>query len=170
MQHPETNLEVIKQNSKKRERENLSFRVFLKGHSTPSKIDKQVFVLYHEVSKAIDCTACGNCCKQLNPSVEEKDKHIIAAYLNCSIDSLEQHHLEQEPIEQYEFIKTNPCPCLENNKCMIYENRPASCSEYPHLNKKDFVYRLYSVLDNYAVCPIVYNVVEQLKKACNFKY
>lgn len=29
--------------------------------------------------------------------------------------------------------------------------------------KEDFVFRLYGVLDNYAICPIVFNVYERLK-------
>ncbi|MBK8848386.1 MAG: YkgJ family cysteine cluster protein [Bacteroidetes bacterium] len=169
-QKPETNLELIERNAKKRERENLSFRQFLKAQSSSTKIDQKVFALYAEVSNAIDCTTCGNCCKQLNPAIEEHNKPAIAAYLNCSVETLETKHLDIDPVENYEFIKTNPCPCLDNNKCMIYQDRPASCAEYPHLNKKDFVYRLFSVLDNYGICPIVYNVVERLKQSYHFKY
>jgi hypothetical protein len=56
-----------------------------------------------------------------------------------------------------------PCPFLANNKCSNYDCRPKDCRSYPHLHKKDFVFRLWGVIENYEVCPIVFNVYEQLK-------
>jgi hypothetical protein len=47
---------------------------------------------------------------------------------------------------------------------MIYDYRPKACREYPHTDRK----RFYQVLDltmlNRELCPIVYEVVEGLKK------
>ncbi|MBN1676299.1 MAG: hypothetical protein JXR37_34970 [Kiritimatiellae bacterium] len=38
------------------------------------------------------------------------------------------------------------------------------CRSYPHLHKKPFVARLTQAYSNCSVCPIVYNVYEELKK------
>ena len=34
---------------------------------------------------------------------------------------------------------------------------------FPHLDKEEFVTRLWAVVDNYSICPIVFNVYEILK-------
>ena len=56
-----------------------------------------------------------------------------------------------------------PCPLLKNNKCSCYNYRPKECVSFPHIYKKDFVFRLTDVIQNYAVCPKVFNVYEKLK-------
>jgi len=60
-----------------------------------------------------------------------------------------------------------PCPFLDGNLCSIYEVRPAVCADYPHLHR-NFRSRLWQVIDNAETCPIVYNVVERLKKTLGF--
>ena len=37
-------------------------------------------------------------------------------------------------------------------------NRP-----FPHLHKEEFIFRLWGVVENCPICPIVFNVYEQLK-------
>jgi Fe-S-cluster containining protein len=61
------------------------------------------------------------------------------------------------------ILKGKPCKFLRNKKCTIYSSRPFDCRSYPHLHKKDFTFRLFAVLNNYSVCPIVFNVYEELK-------
>ena len=41
--------------------------------------------------------------------------------------------------------------------------RVADCRSYPHLHKKDMASRLLGVIENAAVCPIVFGVLERLK-------
>ncbi|KPA10890.1 Fe-S-cluster oxidoreductase, partial [Candidatus Magnetomorum sp. HK-1] len=62
------------------------------------------------------------------------------------------------------FPKTTPCPFLKNNNCSIYGYQPDSCRYYPHLHKDEFAARTIGVIENYEVCPIVFNVFERLKK------
>ncbi|MBW1737720.1 MAG: hypothetical protein JRJ69_09220 [Deltaproteobacteria bacterium] len=47
--------------------------------------------------------------------------------------------------------------------CSHYELRPEACRSFPHLHKEEFVSRLMGVIQNYAVCPIIFNVYERLK-------
>jgi Fe-S-cluster containining protein len=66
--------------------------------------------------------------------------------------------------EQGKFVfKEKPCPFLKNNLCSNYSHRPKDCKSYPHLHKKEFVFRLWGVVENCSICPIVFNVYEQLK-------
>ena len=67
------------------------------------------------------------------------------------------------------FFKHAPCKFLKDRKCTIYEDRPEDCSSYPHLHKDDFIFRLWGIIDNYSVCPIVFNVFEKLKDELNFR-
>jgi Fe-S-cluster containining protein len=72
-----------------------------------------------------------------------------------------------DPSGRFEFNKV-PCPFLADNQCTNYAYRPENCRSYPHLHKKDFVSRLFGVIDNYEICPIVFHVVEQLKIELGF--
>jgi Fe-S-cluster containining protein len=63
-----------------------------------------------------------------------------------------------------------PCPFLEGNLCSNYDHRPGDCRSFPHLHKHDFIFRLWNVADNCAVCPIVFNVYERLKIVFAFRY
>jgi hypothetical protein len=84
---------------------------------------------------------------------------------------------ENEIIEKYTEIGEDrelllrgiPCCFLNGNECKIYKNRPYDCESYPHLHKKRFIYRLFGIIDNLEICPIVYNVYEQLKIKLNFR-
>jgi Fe-S-cluster containining protein len=57
-----------------------------------------------------------------------------------------------------------PCPLLEGNLCRVYDTRPTSCREYPHLHN-DFRASSISRINNTFICPIVFNVVEEMKYA-----
>jgi hypothetical protein len=57
--------------AKEREDENWYFRTFLKGYDN-IHLDSIVHELFKQVSEAIDCTACGNCCKKLQPILKKK--------------------------------------------------------------------------------------------------
>jgi hypothetical protein len=60
----ETDLIKIKNFAKKREDENWAFRTFLKGYDI-KKLDTIVHMLFKQVLKEVDCTACANCCKEM---------------------------------------------------------------------------------------------------------
>ena len=64
--------------------------------------------------------------------------------------------------------RSTPCPFLKDNLCSIYEDRPAECSGYPYLYKPDFVVRTLAMVERTFTCPIVYEVMEELKKSLDF--
>ena len=167
----ETNLERIAQLGKQKDKENFKFRSYLKGLDIDeNKLDKIVHNLNKEVSEKIDCTECANCCKIFTIYLSEDDISIFAKGLNTSSEELIKNYCknfkdnyDEDDLKKYEFSQV-PCPFLENNKCTNYEHRPKECQQYPYLQKDKFISRLLGVIDNYSVCPIVFNVYEQLKK------
>jgi uncharacterized protein len=169
--HLETNLQVIADMAEKREDENYKFRTYLKGSS--KNIDAIVHKLNNHISTKIDCTTCGNCCKSYMISVTQADAEKLASHLQIPAKQFIASKLsvsEREDTENEMIFSDRPCSYLTDNKCTVYSARPATCAEFPHLHKDEFVSRLYSVISNYGVCPIVYNVYEELKLELNWIY
>ncbi len=162
----ELDLKKIERLGKIREYENVRFRSFLKGFDD-KKIDPIVHRLNEEISAQIDCTECGNCCKVLRSRIAEHDIERLAGGLGISRSQVIERYLELYDNELY--IEQIPCPFLKDNKCTVYEYRPDDCRSYPHLHKPHFISRLWSVIDNYSICPIVFNVVERLKDELGFR-
>jgi len=161
----ELDLAKIERLGKIREEENIEFRLFLKQQD-PDKIDRIVHRLNRIISEQIDCTTCRNCCKKLQPSIVEKDIERLSNRLHITTEQVIDQYTEIYDEELY--FKNLPCVFLKDNKCTIYDDRPEDCRSYPHLHKDSFIFRLWDVIDNYSICPIVFNVFERLKTELNF--
>jgi Fe-S-cluster containining protein len=160
-----TDIKKIVALSNKNHDANWNFRSFLKGYDAPiEKIDAIVRELYEWISSEIDCKACANCCRKARPVLDQKDIRRLAKGLKNSSDDFKAMYLSSgdEP-EGFVFKKT-PCPFLKNNLCSHYDFRPTDCRSFPHLHKKEFVFRLWNVVENCSICPIVFNVYEHLKE------
>jgi hypothetical protein len=151
--------------AQRRDRENMRFRTFLKGHDLGrDEIDEIVHEIYEKVAAQIDCTQCANCCIKLNTSVDEGDIQRLAQGLKITTDEFKERFVVPDRDRPYRMIINGlPCPFLKDKRCTQYEYRPEECRSYPNLHKEDFVSRLFGVIDNYAFCPIVFNAYEQLK-------
>lgn len=163
----EINLQKIQDLSRQRKQENAQFKVLLRNIPT-KKVDALVHQLNQEVSAIMDCTTCGNCCKQLEPPVDQDEINRLATLKGMNVNYFEGDYVGKEVNTGIQFLKCQPCIFLKTNTCEIYEQRPASCADYPHLHQPNFKFRWKSVMANYAVCPIVFNVVEQLKEELNY--
>lgn len=160
----EINLKKIERMSKIKWDENWEFRTILKGCDIPlEELDSIVHELFDYVSSEIDCTKCANCCKKVSPLLKENDLNKLSENIGMSIAEFEKQLLKKTNEGDCSF-RMLPCPFLENNICTQYEYRPNDCRSYPHLHKEDFVFRLIGVIDNYSICPIVFNVYELLKE------
>jgi len=159
-------LPFIAQEALEKEDENVVFRSFLKNLDIGSEeLDAVVHEIYEEVSAQIDCTQCANCCKLIHPLLSQKDIDRFAAGLQLPPPILKEAHLiplEEKP-EKFRF-NAQPCPFLTDNRCTNYAARPQDCRSFPHLHKKEFRSRLWRVIFNYELCPIVYHVYEELKR------
>ncbi len=164
----EIHLEKIKKIAKIKEDENWNFRSYLKMQD-PNKIDRIVNSLNEKYSSLIDCTECGNCCTDLQPQIRKKDFPGLKKELKLSESEIKSKYLALDEDNDLRF-KDLPCTFLENKKCTIYENRPHDCKSYPHLHKKEITTRLFNVVYNYSICPIVFNVYEDLKHRLNYNH
>jgi uncharacterized protein len=154
--------------------ENYRFRDFLKHRTRLSseEVDTLVFEISERVWKRTDCTACGNCCKEVSPALRENDVERLAGHLGMSSSEFASKYLKQaEPSEDDPWImRERPCPFLKDNRCSVYEYRPAACREYPYLHKSDFTSRTLSMIERLSECPAVFEVWEELKRATRFRH
>jgi Fe-S-cluster containining protein len=164
--HLETDLEKIRELGHLREDENQRFRAFLKNRNT-HKLDLLVHRLNEEIAPHIDCTACGNCCRSLSPYLTKDDLRHLAEGVQLPVEDAVAAYTETD--EQGLSLKHLPCCFLKDNKCTIYEHRPETCASFPHLHQPDFNSRARRTIENYSICPIIFNVLERLKAEMHFE-
>jgi Fe-S-cluster containining protein len=162
----ETNLTVIAKNAETKDDVNWNFRTFLKQKDS-ANLDKIVHQLNQEISSKIDCTTCGNCCKSLMINVTDAECKNVSTHLKMDEPVFKEKYIEVSA-EGAMIMNTIPCNFLEDKKCTIYNNRFTECRDFPHLHKSGFQQRLMGTLMYYGTCPIVYNVIEQLKIKMNY--
>ncbi|MEJ6950694.1 YkgJ family cysteine cluster protein [Natronospora cellulosivora (SeqCode)] len=157
----EEDLQRIMDISKSKEKENEEFRIFLKG-CNHHQVDKIVHELNIKYSKEIDCTKCANCCKKLIPALSLDETKDIAKFLTLDYDEFSKKYIERETAGGFTF-QGNSCPFLSDKKCSVYDCRPEACSSFPHLHKDNINHRLLNIINNNHLCPIIFNVLEDLK-------
>ena len=166
----ELDLNIIKRNYGIREEENFEFRSFLKGQDS-DKIDQIVHELYENVLEHSDWTKCANCCIELETCFQIEEIDRLTKHLNIDKNEFINNSTKPDQFGEKDkfYLNSKPCQFLADKKCTIYELRPEECNSYPYLHKDDFNSRLIGVIENYEICPIVYNVYELLKQELNFK-
>jgi uncharacterized protein len=162
-----TNLEAIAAAATANEPENDAFADFLRLQDEVV-VDSMVTALNEITEPAIDCTACGNCCKTLMINVSEAEAGELSAFLKQPLTAVKEQYLERGLGNQY-IINRMPCTFLTGTVCSIYNHRFAGCREFPALTQKHFTQRLFTVFMHYGRCPIIFNVVEALKIKTGFK-
>lgn len=141
-----------------------SIGFFKKNKKRLKSMDSEVHSLHNTFSEKYDCLQCANCCRTLGPRITEKDIDRIAKALRCKPSDIMERYIRKD--EDNDFVFTSmPCPFLmPDNYCQIYESRPKACREYPHTNRKNF-YQIYMLsVKNASTCPIVYEILEHIKK------
>jgi len=111
---------------------------------------------YHdEVFEEIDCLKCGNCCKQLGPRLFSSDLTRMSKSLGLRINEIEKRYTRIDEDKDCVF-RSMPCPFLQDDiTCLIYENRPSDCRDYPHTDKKMTDELMKITIKNAAYCPAV---------------
>ena len=158
----ETDLKTIKRLAEEREDENWRFRTFLKQCDN-KEIDAIVHRLLEGIAPQIDCSTCRNCCMELHPECDEAEIERLTGLLELSKEEFKERYMVERGEGTF-YIQGPPCPFLREMRCTIEAARPQGCRDYPYLHKEDFTFRLMAVVSNCAICPIVFNVYERLKK------
>lgn len=130
----------------------------------PKNLDDVVHALHDEAFDQFDCLSCANCCSTISPVITEKDVDRLAKRMRMKPVDFIARNLYIDEDQDYVFKQT-PCPFLMDDKsCMVYEDRPKACRDYPHTDRK----RMFQILNlthkNCEVCPVVYCITEELVK------
>ncbi len=153
----------IKAKATKLKGENKKFFDALKKR-TPKDLDQQFQELHEEAFDHIDCLNCANCCKTTGPLFKQKDIERLASHLKMRPAQFIDTYLHIDEDNDY-VLNVLPCPFLgADNYCSVYEHRPNACREYPHTNQRKMHTIFKETLNNTAICPAVFEIVEKLKK------
>ncbi len=154
---------ILEELSRKSFQETKAFVKKLKK-KRPKNLDTIVHSLHEEAFSNFDCLDCANCCKTIGPRLTDKDIDKLAKHFRLRASDFISQYLKIDEDNDYVF-NTSPCPFLmPDNYCMVYENRPKACREYPHTNRKKFYQLLPLSHKNCETCPVVYYIFEDLKK------
>ncbi len=139
--------------------------LFLKklGRKKPADLDRKVLELHDSGFSMFDCLNCANCCRSLGPRLTGPDIERLAKYLKMKITLFSDEYVKTD--EEGDLIfKNNPCPFLmSDNFCSVYESRPKACREYPHTDRKRFYQILELTHKNCETCPVVFEIIDELR-------
>jgi len=142
------------------------FRRFLTvlEKNAPRKLSVAALAADKAVWQEVDCLSCANCCKTMSPTYSPADIKRISAHLNMSTQEFKDKWLYYEKSDGDWMNKSQPCQFLDltNNKCSIYEVRPADCAGFPHHTKKKTIDYMHVFKQNVEYCPATYKMVERM--------
>lgn len=145
------------------------FRLFLtKLENKPPKNLKEIAIESDKHTwQETDCLTCANCCKTMSPTYTKDDIKRIAAHLDMTPKAFKEKWLYLDKKDNDWMNKSQPCQFLnlEDNKCSIYEVRPADCSGFPHHGKKKMTDWMHVYKQNVEYCPATYKWVEKIMTA-----
>jgi Fe-S-cluster containining protein len=141
--------------------DNWNFRAYLQQQVPPETIDAVAQQTYQEVSAQIDCTQCGQCCREVHPYLTTSEVALLTRGLAKEGRSMPTLRQDDETGQQVFCQK--PCPLLKDNRCTAYGLRPEDCRGYPHLDRPDFLGGSVGFIENYGTCPLVFHTYARMK-------
>lgn len=131
---------------------------------TPKNLDYLMQDLHEAEFKNTACLTCANCCKTTGPLFTTADIERISKHLRQKPQQFIDHYLRIDEDKDY-VLQSVPCAFLDSdNACFIYDVRPKACREFPHTDRKKFQQITDLTLQNVAICPAAFNIVEEMKK------
>lgn len=166
-----TDLVQIDRLGTKKLAENEQFRKYLKRHNFS---DLRFRRTAEEVESQIDCRACANCCKVAETNISRRDVARISKQMGMSEKDFIAKYTTSSAFEEDEVILRRTekgCIFLDGNDCVIYEDRPDTCRNFPHLVRGagSIESRMWQMIDRATYCPIVYNSLEEFKGIVGFE-
>lgn len=147
---------------------NLKFRTFLKNHADPEELDAMFKQLHEKYFAIYDCSKCRNCCIKLKGTILEEDLKRDAKYLGITVREFKNKYLDNESCNGEYETKNCPCDFLDGKECILGDCKPETCKAFPHTNKDNRLASMWSIIDNTFICPVVYEIIEELKQIYNF--
>ncbi len=159
--------ETVQKEGIKKEDENFRFRTYLKNNAELEELDEHFHRLHNEIFTNYDCSKCRNCCKLISGEFNENEVKVAAQILEVHEEDLIKLYFEKTG-RDYQ-VKATPCSFFENNECKLNDCKPNLCKEYPFTQKDERIFSLLSVVNNASICPVVYEIVEELKDIYHFR-
>ncbi len=142
------------------------FRLFLSRiEKTPPKNLQQIITVADKQAWGeTDCLSCANCCKTMSPTYTPEDIRRISAHLGMKPAAFRKKWLYKDKTEGDWMNVSQPCQFLnlQDNKCSIYDVRPADCAGFPHHDKKKMTDYMHVYKQNVEYCPATYKWVEKI--------
>jgi Fe-S-cluster containining protein len=161
-----TDLDFIAQAAQEKREDNAAFAYYVElDERSDSELDARIEALAAPIIAGIDCTQCGNCCRNLQVYLTPPDAEALAAGLFIPLSQVQDRYLDLEgAAEEGEWarFRARPCAFLAGKRCSIYPHRPESCRAYPEFTP-DFRWQAEQIMGGYGLCPIIYNLIEVLK-------
>ncbi|EOZ98602.1 hypothetical protein A33Q_1256 [Indibacter alkaliphilus LW1] len=156
-------LENFKERSKTEFQKNKKLLQKIKNQK-PKQLDDLFSAAHEEKFSKIDCLSCANCCKTTSPIFIQTDIERLSKVFRMKSSEFIDMYLYLDNEGDY-VLKTAPCPFLNSdNTCLVYEERPKACREYPHTNRKNMHGILNLTLKNTLVCPAVFEIFQDFGK------
>lgn len=151
-------------------KENLAFRRYLAARHAS---DKPFQILASEVQREMDCTACANCCRHGVVPVNEVEIERIATLLGVTPETVVHRYTTPDPDAAGSRLLVSSregCVFLDGNLCLVYEARPKTCRDFPHvaIGSHSLGGRPASLARWAALCPIIYTALERHKHLAGF--
>ena len=165
-----TDLVQIERLGEKKRSENERFRRFMKTHDVQERRFRR---MAEEIEDQIDCRACANCCKVAETEIAEREIDRLARAVGViRAEFIERYTTRAEDDGALILRRSEQgCVFLEGNDCSIYEDRPDTCRNFPHLvrGSGSIASRVWQFIDRATYCPIVYNSLEAYKLISGFR-
>lgn len=148
--------------AKNKRTENVAYFKKLRAKK-PKYLDTDVQHIHHEVFQETDCLTCANCCKTTGPLFTDVDIERISKHLKLKPSTFIETYLRIDEDRDY-VLQSVPCTFLGlDNYCSIYDVRPRACKEFPHTDRRKIYQIANLTIENTAVCPAAYKIVERMK-------
>lgn len=157
----------LRKTAKRMEDENLRFRTFLKIHADEDELDRQFLELHRELFADYDCCKCANCCRKFTTPLQDEEIASISAFLG-----MEKQDFIEKYLTEGEEGPELPAPCRflgDNGACAIEDCKPEECRGFPYTDRPERLHSLFSILSNAEICPVVFEMLERLKKIYGFR-
>jgi len=164
-----TDLVQIRRLGEQKREENSRFRKHLK---TYRHVERRLKKIAQEVELQINCLDCGNCCRVATARLLDRDVERLAKRLRIPPARFVRDYCQESEDEGLILKRDEQSGCvfLNGNECTVYEHRPSSCADFPHLARgaRSLESRMWAMPDRATYCPIVYNTLEEWKRETGF--
>jgi len=164
-----TDLIQIRRLGEQKRAENERFRRHLKTYRF---VERKLVRIAEETEAQFDCQTCANCCKVATARLLERDVEKLAKALRLTPGKFLRQYTTEDPEEGLILNRDEQSGCvfLVGNECTVYDARPTSCRDFPHLTSGpgSLPHRMWEFIDRAVYCPIVYNSLEAWKVETDF--